>query len=212
HLTSISELRKQILALPPAFTSACKKPDPVTESNVDTNGREPLEAVNRTVCDLIALAFACDLTRVATILFSGSVCGTVYYPVGATRGNHDLTHDSNEQELVHRMVTWTVERFAYLCERLKAIPEAGGNLLDNSALMLTTDVAEGLSHSSNDYPVVLVGRGGGVLKYPGVHYRSTTKENTSDVLLTLMQAAGTGLTEIGKDQGFSNRPCRPLMA
>src|SRR5262249_13900860 len=40
HLTSISELRTQIMALPPVITSACVPPDAVTENNVDIGGIE----------------------------------------------------------------------------------------------------------------------------------------------------------------------------
>jgi hypothetical protein len=212
HLTGISELRQQILALPPEYTSACVKPDPITQNNQDTNGREPLEQVSRAMSDLLVMAWACDLTRVASYMFTGSVGYTVFHMLGQTEGNHDLTHDASKQNQVHDAVVWVVRQFAYLLEKLKATPEAGGNLLDNSCLLLTTDVAEGLYHSINDYPIVVAGRAGGYLKYPGVHLRSTSQENTSDVLLTCLKSVGTGVTSVGEGSGLSQSECAGIKA
>src|SRR5262249_27790973 len=188
HLTSISELRTQIMALPPVITSACVPPDAVTENNVDIGGIEQLESVSNALSDLVVLAWACDLTRVVSYQFSGSVGGTVYSAVGQTTGEHTLTHDAQMQGQVHDAVVFVHARFAYLLEKLKASPEGTGNLLDNSCVLLCSDVCEGLVHSITDYPLLVAGRAGGYLKYPGIHHRSTTAENTSDVLLSCLRA------------------------
>lgn len=212
HLTAISQLQREISALPPELTSACVEPARPTQENRDAGGVEPLEAVSHAMSDLLALAFACDLTRVATYQLTGSVGYTVYDFLGLTRGHHDMSHESSERDNVHRTIHWNMQQFAYLLGKLKDTPEGDGNLLDNSAWLATSDVAEGESHSSDDYPMVVAGKGGGVLKYPGVHVRGTRNDNTSDVLLTLMRAAGTGVTEVGAEQGYSNNPCRAIEA
>lgn len=210
HLEGIDQLQREISALPPEVTSSCQVPGAPAEENRDVGGREPLEEVNRAMADLVALAFACDLTRVATFMFSGSVGGTIYHTLGTTRGHHDLTHDPAEQRTVHRTINWTMQQLAYLLERLAGTPEGDGNLLDNCVWIASSDCSEGLSHSSDDYPIVIAGRGGGALKYPGVHHRGTSNDNTSDVLLTVLRAAGTGATEVGRAQGYSNRPCTAI--
>ncbi|MBN1209690.1 MAG: DUF1552 domain-containing protein [Myxococcaceae bacterium] len=212
HLTGISELRQQILALPPEYTSTCTQPTPITQTNTNVNGKEPLEAVSKAMSDLVAMAWACDLTRVASYMFSGSVNGTVFHMLGQTQGNHDLTHDSGKQNQVHDSVVWVVKQFAYLLQRLKATPEANGNLLDNSCILFTSDVCEGLAHSITDYPILVAGRAGGYLKYPGIHVRSTTRENTSDVLLTCLRAVGANVASVGADQGLSNTECAAIKA
>ncbi|MFL5343839.1 MAG: DUF1552 domain-containing protein [Hyalangium sp.] len=208
HLTSISELRQQILALPPE----CTKPAPVTLYNQDVNGKEPLELVSKAFSDLLVMAWACDLTRVASYMFSGAVNATVFHMLGQTQGNHDLTHDAAKQDQVHASVVWVVQQFAYLLGKLKATPEAGGNLLDNSCLLLTSDVSEGISHSIRDYPLLVAGRAGGYFKYPGVHVRSTTQANASDVLLTCLKAVGTGVTSVGGAEGLSTTECAAIKA
>jgi hypothetical protein len=212
HLTNISELRQRILALPPEITGACVRPDPVTQTNRDADGNEPLEAVSRAMSDLLVMAWACDLSRVASYMFSGGVGATVFHMLGQTQGSHDLTHDSSKQSQVHDSVVWTMRQFAYLLQRLKATPEATGNLLDNSCLLFTSDVSDGLSHSVTDYPILVAGRAGGYLKYPGIHIRSSSAQNTSDVLLTCLRAVGTGVTSVGAAQGLSTTECAALKA
>lgn len=213
HLTAISEVRTQILALPPVYTSSCVLPEGgITQTNVDINSQEQLEKVSRAFSDVLALAWSCDLTRVASYQFSGSVGGTSYPEIGVPDNEHSISHDTARKPDIQKCVQFVVKNFAYLLEKLKASAEGTGNVLDNSVLLFTTDVAEGWVHSISDYPILVAGKGGGVLKYPGIHYRSTSARNTSDVLLSIMQAAGTGATSVGGNEGYSNTPCTPIMA
>jgi hypothetical protein len=212
HLDGVAQLEREIRALPPELTTQCTRPDEPGEENREQNGVEPIEAVSRLMADLVTLAFACDLTRVFSLQLTGSVGYTVYDMLGQTRGNHELSHEASEREAQHLAVHWNMRQLAYLAERLAATQEGEGNLLDQTAILGTTDVAEGESHSSDDYPIVVVGRAGGALRYPGVHHRGTRLNNTSDVLLTLHRAMGTGATEVGAEQGYSNRPCAAIEA
>ncbi len=211
HLTALSELRGQILALPPKLTSSCQKVPAPESTNADVNGVEQLETVSKIFSDLLALAFACDLTRVASFQFTGSVGGQVFAQLGHADNQHALTHDSAKQNEVHDSVVFTMKQLAYLLQKLAGSIEGEGNLLDNCCILCTSDVAEGLVHSVTDYPIVVAGRAGGFLKFPGIHHRGSG-QNTSDVLLTCLQAVGTGLTSVGKDSGFSSTPCTAIHA
>jgi hypothetical protein len=215
HLTAISEARSRILALPPTVTSACVKPAAITETNQDVNGAEQIEKVSNLMADMLAIAWACDLNRVATLQFSGSVGYHTYTEIsgGQPRDTeHGLSHDNNQQDKVHDAVVFTMRNFAYFLDKLQKTPDGTGNVLDRSCILCTSDLAEGLSHSSTDYPILVAGGAGGALKTPGVHVRSTSGENTSDVLLACMQAIGTGLTNVGVDEGASSNPCRAILA
>lgn len=204
HLTSISELRTQILAAPPVITSSCVKPSPdITDSNGDMNGQERLRVVGDLMSDLSALAFACDLTRVITYQFTGSVGGQVFSEIGQADNQHAVTHDSARQQEVHDTVVFTFQRFSYLVQKLKSMVEGPGNVLDNTVAMATSDVCQGVDHSITDYPVVLAGKAGGYLKYPGVHYRGALNPNASDILLTMLRAVGANVPSVGKDGGYS---------
>lgn len=215
HLSSVAEIRQQILAIPPAASAVCSKPAVVTETNADVNGNEAFDRVNAVMSDLLAYAMACDLTRVATMMFSGSVGYHTYASLdgGASRGNeHELTHDAAQQNKVNDAVIYTMRNLAYTLERLQKTPDGTGNLLDSSVVLATSDLAEGLQHSLSDYPILVAGGARGALKAGGQHYRSPNQQNTSDVLLACMQAAGAGVTSVGAKEGLSTTPLRALLA
>jgi hypothetical protein len=209
HLESIRALENQILAIEqaPPPPSSCRAP--TTPSTM--TGDKYLIAVNDAMANMAALALACDQTRVFSVLFSGSVGGTSY-PETMAGNHHSLTHDeAGDQPNVNKITTFIMQRFARLLSALREIPEGEGNLLDNCVILGSTDVAEGLPHSINDYPILIAGKGGGALKHPGVHVRGTGG-NTSDVLLTLLQAYGLPLTEFGIKNGRSSTAIAALRA
>jgi hypothetical protein len=210
HLTGLSELEKQIKALPPA----CAIPQKPDETNADVNGMEPMTSVHTAMTDLLAYAFSCDVSRVASFFVTGGAAETVFSEIGQSSVHHSNTHNANRQEEVHQVVVYNMERFAYLLEKFKATPDGvnGENLLDNMAILLSSDCSEGYTHDIFDMPIVVAGRAGGRLRHPGVHYRSASGENTTDILVSCLQAivpeaAGTG---VGSGDPFSNTPCAAL--
>jgi hypothetical protein len=104
-----------------------------------------------------------------------------------------------------------MQRLASVVERLMAVPEGEGTLLDQVALMASSDVSEGLPHSRNDYPVLVIGGAGGGLANPGVHYRSDG-QNTSDIHFTVLTALGLPMTSFGADEGESSTLIPELLA
>ena len=127
-----------------------------------------------------------------------------------TRDNeHSLTHDSTQQDKVNDAVRFSMRCFAYSLNALQKSIEGTGNVLDNSCVLCTSDVAQGIDHSIDDYPILVAGKAGGALK-AGVHVRGSG-QNTSDVLLSCVQAVGTGLTEVGMNEGYSNTPCTGIL-
>lgn len=207
HLESVYQLQKQIQALPPA----CTIPTEPGSTNGDVDGNEPLEEVSKVMADLVVAAFVCDVTRVVSFMQSGGVGSTIYHMTGATTEEHGLSHEPGGQELIHKAVVFNMGCFAYLLERLKETTEAGGNLLDNSVVLLGSDCAEGLTHSCVDQPCIVAGRGGGTLKYPGVHYRSTSNENTTDILISCLRSLDPSISELGSEQGYSNKACGAIL-
>lgn len=211
HLENVRAIEKRLVVdwkRPPL----CRLPDGRIEAAGEEGGKEPLEEINEAMCRIVALALSCDLTRVFSILFSGSVGGTVFWQVGADRGHHQLTHDEpRDQPLVHAATVFTMKQLARLLETLKETPDGAGNLLDRTALLASTDLTEGRPHSIRDYPILVAGRAGGRLRYPGVHYRGEG-ENTSRVLLTLLRSVGLPLADFGSAGGHVTDGCGAIEA
>ena len=201
HLSGVRALEQRLGAVAPA----CVTPTSPAEDYPEPMGREPIAEKNQIMSDLLATALACDLVRVFSVLFTTAGCGTVFWQVGATNGLHQINHDeraggAEPQPTVHAATTFTMEQLGYFLARLKATPEGAGNLLDASTILCTSELSEGFTHTNDEFPVLLAGRAGGALK-GGWHYRSTSRENTSKVLLTALRAVGDPRPSFGYGPG-----------
>lgn len=202
HLESVYELQEQINDIPPV----CGSPVEPTETNTDVDGKEPMTAVARAQIDLLALAFQCDVTRVASLMLTGGVGFTVYSDLSQVDEQHFMSHSPvTYADPLHETIVWNVEQFAYLCQKLKDTAEGAGNLLDNSVLLLGTDCSKGWTHSIDDMPVIVAGKGGGRLTYPGIHTDGNSG-NLTDILLAATKAAAPTITSIGGMEGQSTTP------
>jgi Protein of unknown function (DUF1552) len=197
HLANIRTIENRLTATsapPPKSCTLPVKPALIT----DKSNHELIEERTGAMSDLIAVSLACDLTRVFSMMFSGGTNETLFWQVNATDGHHSMTHDEpGDQPLVHACTVFTMQCFAKLLVSLKSVSEGAGNVLDNTVIYASSDVADGKQHSITNYPLLVAGRGGGFLKYPGVHYKSASGENTNLALLSVLKAAGLPLTQFG---------------
>src|SRR5690349_23199792 len=91
-------------------------------------------SVNQIMSDLVAYAFECDITRVASVLLVGGAADTILYDIGTQNVHHLNTHNYPQMETeVHNGVVYQMTRFADFLSTLKAKTDpTGGNLLDNT--------------------------------------------------------------------------------
>jgi len=196
HFESVRQLERRLASAP----TTCA--DPGDPGNFpDVGGREQIVEQNEAMSDLLALALACDMTRAFSVLYSTAGSGVIVWQVGASNSQHQISHDEPEpQPTIHAATTFTMERLGYFLGRLRDTPEGDGNVLDHCSILCTTELANGWNHSNRDFPILVAGRGCGRLR-GGVHYRSTTNENTSHAVLTALRGAGLPLTSFGHEAG-----------
>jgi Protein of unknown function (DUF1552) len=200
HMENVRSIENRLTttSTPGAATQAMCAVPGTTTLPAETSSKEAIAERMTAMSSLITMALACDQTRVFSIMFSGSVNGTVFWEIGATGGHHDLTHnEADPQPTVHAATIFTMQQFTTLLSSLKAVSEGAGNLLDSCAILASSCVADGKQHSITDYPILVAGRAGGKLTYPSVHYRSPSGENASMVLMSMLQAVGVPLTTFG---------------
>jgi Protein of unknown function (DUF1552) len=178
----------------------------------DVDGYEQIEEKNAVMSELIALALACDLTRVFSVLFATAGSGAVYWQVGATDGHHSNSHNEGDpQPVCDASTAFIMQNLGGLLAALKATPEGDGNLLDHMAMLCTSDLCDGHVHSNTDYPLLICGKGNGRLR-GHTHYRSGSSESTSLGVLTALQGAGTGITSFGVGVGETSSVFSDLLA
>ena len=223
HLESIAALEYKIQAIQPV----CAPPAFPTETNKDNNGIEPMSSVNQAMSDLIAHAFRCDITRVASYFVIGGAAETVFAEIAQNVGHHNNTHNGGAQEAVHQGVLYIMGLLATLLGSLKAVTEPDGtNLLDSSIIYCSSDCSEGLTHSVKRQPVMLFGHGRNSLVYPGIHHQASPNPggnwstqtgglqsvgNISDVLLSCLRAFDPAAPSVGAGAPMSTTPLAAIM-
>jgi hypothetical protein len=116
----------------------------------------------RLMCDVIALAFQTDKTRVASLLLCRDLSGLFYPFLDVRTAHHPASHD-DLSDAYERVSRYYVSQLAYLAGRLAAMPEGDGTVLDNSCLLFLSNMWSGNQHDSTRLPVLLVGGLGGTL-------------------------------------------------
>ncbi len=205
HLTSISEIQSR-LKIPPALCTTPVDPGEFP----DINSNEQIVEKNKIMSDLMTLALACGLTRSFSIQYSTCGSGAVFWMVGATDGQHYMNHTEPAPYTKQAdAMRFTMKQFAYFLETLKNTPEGTGNLLDQCSIYATTEHAEGWTHSQDDMPMLICGKGGGRLR-GNVHAR-IDGGNTTMGPFTALVGAGLPLTQFGYEEGLANAPVSELL-
>ena len=151
----------------------------------------------RLMCDVIALAFQADRTRIATMLMSRDLSGQVYPFLNIKDDHHSYSHSNTGPEY-QSIVKCHIEQYAYLLERLSKMQEGEGTVLDNSCIMFVSEHWN--AHNSNQVPLVLAGGLGGKLQTGRTFdflKSGSDKRKLCSLYLSLMDRMGLELPEFG---------------
>jgi hypothetical protein len=153
----------------------------------------------RLMCDIIALAFQTDKTRVATLLLCRDLSGLFYPFLDVRTAHHPASHD-DQSDAYERVSRYYVGQLAYLAGRLDAMPEGDRTVLDNSCLMFISNMWSGSRHDSTKVPLLLAGGLGGALEtgraldYSG---RGDDDRKLCSLYLSIMDHMGVRLERFG---------------
>ena len=203
YLTSVREVEKRVEGMRKSKDAAEEKAGEKTVSLAmerPANGLpEDLREHSKLMCDIIAIAFQTDKTRVASLIISRDL-SAMYYPfLGVNQGHHGASHNNNSDgyEAISR---WHMSQFAYLASKLDSMPEGQGTVLDNSCLMFLSSLYVGRTHDNTRLPVVLAGGLGGTLKTGrSLNFLGEPAENRKmcSLYLSLMDRMGVKLDHFG---------------
>ncbi|NUP05151.1 MAG: DUF1552 domain-containing protein [Polyangiaceae bacterium] len=220
HWDEIRDLEMRISALPPVASGACEVPtdpgaDPaqggdnqsadVYDTNVGYSGEEQRATV---FCDLVQMAFACDLTRASTLMFTMAQSHMMMNELtGDATDQHELGHGGapGGTEAVSRGIAWHMKHFGRLVQMLADTPENGGSLLDSCAVVFLHEGGHGFgenedntSHSTENMACLVAGGAGGLVS--GVHIDAGGL-HPANVLITAMNAVGVDTNQLGEVTG-----------
>ena len=205
HLAAIRDLETSLDSTASTGTTpaACGAQTAPTVGK-DTKSEAPPE-VNTAMSKLATLALSCDKTRVITNMFSLPAAHVYYrHLTGMNDDFHDtICHndpgDKSTQTRVDTGVQYAMRCLAEFLTDMKNTSYGAGNLLDQTLIYVTSDTGWGKVHDHTEWPVLLIGKGGGKLR--GDEHFNYPGENLSRVLLTIAQLMGSTATSYGLDGG-----------
>jgi len=153
----------------------------------------------RLMCDILALAFQTDKTRIATLLLCRDISG-LFYPFLDVKLAHHLASHEDTSEAFMRVNQFYLTQYAYLIEKLAAMREGEHTVLDNSCLVFMSNMWSGSQHDSTKVPVLTAGTLGGTLETGRVlDYTGAGDENRKlcSFYLSLMDRMGVKLDRFG---------------
>lgn len=158
------------------------------------------EDVAKLHMELVAFAFACNATRVATLQVGDGTDATRYTIDGQLLErfhwiSHRIQSDGSSGTAIAGAVDMHADidrlrigSFKYLLDKWSQYSTPNGPLLDNALAMWTSHVAVGPSHSFNNLPIIIAGSAGGYLKQG--QYINAGNVGNNQLHNTLLTAVG----------------------
>jgi hypothetical protein len=164
---------------------------------------ETFDAHAKLMYDLLALAYQCDLTRVATFMIGKEVSGRSYPEIGVPDGHHACSHHQNDPVKLAKLAKinrYHVQHFTYFLEKLRQTPDGDGSLLDHSVFVYGSGISDGNIHFHLDLPTLVVGGGAGTLQ-GGRHLHYANDTPLSNLYVALLDKLGLPMDQFGDSTG-----------
>jgi hypothetical protein len=204
YLTSIREVEKRIdrqrgPVAKAADTVEQKGKSIFAMERPDNGLPEDIREHMRLMCDIIALAFQSNKTRVASLLLCRDISGLLYPFLQVRKPHHLASHDELSEEW-ERVTTYYCSQLAYLGKKLDSMPEGDGTVLDHSCLMFVNNMFSGSKHDSSKLPLLTLGGLDGTLNTGRVMNfvdRPESEKKLCSLYLSLMNRMGVAATQFG---------------
>ena len=197
YLESIRELEKRIEKmgasnpnLPPGYSAPVGRPKKFGDHV-------------RMMGDMMTLAFQTDSTRIASFLLAHDGDNRSYPHLGVKDGHHSLSHHRDTPSKVAALAKinrYHASLFAHFVDRMKAVKEGDGTLLDHSMIVYGGAIGDGNRHTHNNLPVVVAGNGNGASR-TGRHVRYSTNTPMANLFLSMLEIFGAPTERLGDSTG-----------
>jgi hypothetical protein len=221
YLGSVRDLEKNLGALAGELGNvpSCGRMLPPADTASYVARVSDMPRVSRVFLDVLAMALACGVTRVASMMWGGGESDEPVEFLGL-RDWHSTTHGDPSGaagEKVIAMQAYLAGEYRYFVEKLKSFSRPGGRtLLDDSVVVLGTQNGNTNQtnfakedHDRRNTPFVLAGGLGGLLK--GGRLVDCQGRNHNDAYLVLTQAFGLRDETVG-DPEWCKGPLPGLVA
>ena len=215
YFTALRQTEQQLalqLEKPPP-REACSIPRMPVDTTPPNNQIEHVIDNHKVMARLLAMALACDQTRVFNMNFNNGAASLT--KAGSTISHHQLTHEEpiDPQLGYQPEATWFVERcmeaFGVFVDTLGSFKEGDATLLDNCLVVAHSETNFAKAHTVEGIPMMLAGRAGGKIR-TGLHIDGGGTP-ASRVGLTLQQMMGVPVDAWGEGGMRTNKTISEIM-
>ena len=198
YFTSVRDLEQRMAA----SEAWARRPKPKvdTPNPIDIGNGNDFVGRQRLMSDMIRLALETDSTRFITYHLGGS--GGVVPLEGVDEGYHSLSHHGKAEEKLQQLALVEAEIIASWGQFLRDLmitDEQGTSVLDNTSILLTSNLGNASNHDNRNMPVLLAG---GRFKH-GKHLAFDDKNNypLPNLFVNLLQQVGLETDQFASSTG-----------
>lgn len=195
---SLRDIERRLALTAPPVAGSCTPPTLGDPMDVKAEANYPQIADLQ--MDIMVAALQCGLTRVATLQWGNSNDQCTYSWLGVNTLGHDMAHNNNscDDDGSKKLATyrWYSTKAKELLDRLNAVPEGSGTMLDNTLVLWASEFGDSNGHVSSNLMWLLMGNANGYFRSGRI--LDCGGRSVNDVHTSLGNAMGL------PDQSFGN--------
>jgi hypothetical protein len=136
-------------------------------------------------------------------MMAREISNRTYPQVQVTEGHHAVSHHQNRQvklDMNARIQRYHVGLFARFLDKLDAMPDGEGSVLDNTLLLYGSNMSNSNAHNHYPLPNVVVGGAAGSMR-GGQHIKAEDHTPMTNLILTMLGKAEVPLESLGDSTG-----------
>lgn len=153
--TSVRELEQRL----EADEAWIHEPKPEVAGGIVPGDRNNAADLKRAMLDVVFLALQTDSTRFVTLHCTGN---TVNALEGVDQSYHGLSHHGLDEEKLEQLAIVEeamIDEWAAFLRKLKGVEQNGNPLLEDTMVLLTSNLGNASSHDNKNMPVLFAGGG-----------------------------------------------------
>jgi Protein of unknown function (DUF1552) len=151
--------------------------------------------VGKLMLDMLVMALACDITAVATLMWSDTEAKHTFPWLGLSEHLHYYMNDGGYHPIECTTIfTWYHTQHAYLLQQLAQTPTQSGTLLDETVVFFGSHLQHPATHAKTDMPFLLAGGGGGLRTN---RWLQNQHASHNDFLVSVLNLCGDPRTSFG---------------
>jgi Protein of unknown function (DUF1552) len=166
----------------------------------------------RLMFDLQVLALQGNITKITTFQMARETSNRTYPEIGVPDAHHPLTHHGNDPEKIAKMAKinqFHVSLFAEFLQKLQAVPEGEGTLLDHVLYLYGSGMGNPNVHDHTNLPIIVAGGAAGRMK-GGRHIQFNEPTPLANLHLTLLDKVGVKVDHFADSNGMVDELFTPL--